>query len=37
VRAGIFNGSFTRTFLEVAAPFPVLALLLYVINRYLPD
>gem|GEM_PF-4431620 len=37
VRAGIFNDSFFITFLEVFAPFPVLGLALYVINRLLPD
>ncbi len=37
VRAGIFNDSFLITFLEVVAPFPVLGLALYAINRYLPD
>ena len=37
VRAGIFNESFPATFLEVAAPIPVLAILLYVVVRLLPD
>ncbi len=37
VRAEIFGSSFGRTFLEVAAPFPVLAVILYVLNRYLPE
>jgi len=37
VRAGILNGSFFITFIEVVAPFPVLGLVLYVLNRYLPD
>ena len=37
VRAGLFNAAFVPTLLEVLAPFPVLALVLYAINRYLPD
>ena len=37
LRAGIFNDSFFITFLEVIAPFPVLGLVLFAINRYLPD
>ncbi len=37
VRSGIFNESFFSTLLEVAAPFPVLGLALYCINRWLPD
>jgi hypothetical protein len=37
VRAGIFNASFLPTLLEVIAPFPVLGLVLYVLNRFLPD
>lgn len=37
VRAGIFNADFLPTLLEVLAPFPVLGLILFIINRYLPD
>jgi len=37
VRAGIFNDSFPLTFLKVFAPFPVLGLALYAVNRCLPD
>ena len=37
VRAGLFNGSFFPTLLEVAAPFPVFGLAIYAISRYLPD
>lgn len=36
VRSGIFNDSFLLTFLEVLAPFPVLGLALYGLNRCLP-
>jgi len=37
VRAGIFNGSFFITFIEVVSPFPVLGLALYLVDRCLPD
>ena len=37
VRSGLFNAAFTPTLLEVIAPFPVLALVIYAINRYLPE
>lgn len=37
VRAGIFNGSFFITFIEVVSAFPVLGLALYVVDRCLPD
>ena len=37
VRAGLFSGSFLRTLLEVAAPFPLVGLVLYVVGRWLPD
>jgi hypothetical protein len=37
VRAGIFNPSFTPTFLEVAAPIPALVIALYVVSRLLPE
>ncbi|HEU0273704.1 MAG TPA: hypothetical protein VFQ83_04170 [Candidatus Udaeobacter sp.] len=37
VRAGLFNGSFFPTLLEVFAPFPVFGLAIYAISRYLPD
>ena len=37
VRSGIFNASFLPTLFEVIAPFPVLGLILYTLNRYLPD
>ncbi|WP_353567239.1 hypothetical protein [Haloferula sargassicola] len=37
VRAGIFNDAFLQTLGEVLAPFPVLALGLFLVNRLLPD
>jgi hypothetical protein len=37
VRSGIFNDTFVWTLLEVLAPFLVLELVLYGLNRYLPD
>jgi hypothetical protein len=37
MRAGIFNDSFLVTLIEVLAPFPVLGLALYLLNRCLPD
>lgn len=37
LRGGVFNDSFFITFLEVVAPFPVLGLALYALNRLLPD
>ncbi len=37
LRAGIFDGSFSITFLQVVAPFLALAIVLYSFNRHLPD
>jgi hypothetical protein len=37
VRLGIFNSSFLPTLLEVMAPFPVIGVGLFLLNRYLPD
>jgi hypothetical protein len=37
VRAGILNDDFVRTLIEVAAPFPLIGLILYAVNRYLPE
>jgi hypothetical protein len=37
VRAGIFNETFLATLLEVASPIPVIGILIYALNRYLPE
>jgi hypothetical protein len=37
VRAGIFNDAFVRTFFEVLAPFPIFGLVVYALNRRLPE
>jgi hypothetical protein len=37
VRAGIFNAAFFPTFLQVFAPFPLLAVTIYALSRFLPD
>jgi hypothetical protein len=37
VRAGIFNAAFFPTFLQVFAPFPLLGVAMYTLNRFLPD
>lgn len=37
VRAGLFNGHFLQTLLLVAAPFPVMAVAVWLLHMSLPD